>query len=195
MNSTLKLWTQLGLGTALAGGLLAACGGEAGGEGATGEAGGESAAVAGEGEGGVQLGELFGTQRFRHAFQETHPLLRAPAGGVEPGRGGLAGQPLGLRAVDGVEAGRHIGRQAVGVVRPQPGAVVGRAAQGVQQQHLGVQPVQALLLGLYQSISEVLPGVHRLFRCSSSASSSVPRATCRAWITSPRSPSITCSSL
>ena len=36
MNSTLKLWTQLGLGTALAGGLLAACGGEAGGEGAAG---------------------------------------------------------------------------------------------------------------------------------------------------------------
>jgi hypothetical protein len=57
MNSTLKLWTQLGLGTALAGGLLAACGGEAGGEGATGEAGGESAAVAGEGEGGGGAGE------------------------------------------------------------------------------------------------------------------------------------------
>jgi len=54
MNSKLKLWTQLGLGTALAGGLLAACGGEAGGEaGAAGEAGGESAAVAGEGEGGA----------------------------------------------------------------------------------------------------------------------------------------------
>lgn len=54
MNTTLKLWTQLGLGTALAGGLLAACGGEAGGEaGAAGEAGGESAAVAGEGEGGA----------------------------------------------------------------------------------------------------------------------------------------------
>ncbi len=57
MNSKLKLWTQLGLGTALAGGLLAACGGEAGGEGATGEAGGESAAVAGEGEGGAGAGE------------------------------------------------------------------------------------------------------------------------------------------
>jgi hypothetical protein len=57
MNSTLKLWTQLGLGTALAGGLLAACGGEAGGEGASGEAGGESAAVAGEGEGGGGAGE------------------------------------------------------------------------------------------------------------------------------------------
>lgn len=70
MNSTLKLWTRLGLGTALAGGLLAACGseagGEAGGEGATGEAGGESAAIAGagaaaapaaggEGEGGVAV--------------------------------------------------------------------------------------------------------------------------------------------
>lgn len=54
MNTTLKLWTQLGLGTALAGGLLAACGGEAGGEaGASGAAGGESAAVAGEGEGGA----------------------------------------------------------------------------------------------------------------------------------------------
>lgn len=57
MNSKLKLWTQLGLGTALAGGLLAACGGEAGGEGAAGEAGGESAAVAGEGEGGAGAGE------------------------------------------------------------------------------------------------------------------------------------------
>lgn len=57
MNSTLKLWTQLGLGTALAGGLLAACGGEAGGEGAAagGEAGAAptSAATAGEGEGGA----------------------------------------------------------------------------------------------------------------------------------------------
>lgn len=53
MNSTLKLWTQLGLGTAMAGGLLAACGGEAGGEaGASGEAGGENAAVAGEGGAG-----------------------------------------------------------------------------------------------------------------------------------------------
>lgn len=54
MNSTLKLWTQLGLGTALAGGLLAACGGEAGGEGA-GEAGAapDTAAAAGEGEGGA----------------------------------------------------------------------------------------------------------------------------------------------
>lgn len=53
MNSTLKLWTQLGLGTALAGGLLAACGGEAGGEGAGGEAGAapDTAATAGEGEG------------------------------------------------------------------------------------------------------------------------------------------------
>lgn len=55
MNSTLKLWTQLGLGTALAGGLLAACGGEAGGEGAAGEAGAGAgtAATAGEGEGGA----------------------------------------------------------------------------------------------------------------------------------------------
>jgi hypothetical protein len=56
MNSTLKLWTQLGLGTALAGGLLAACGGEAGGEGAAGgEAGAAptAAATAGEGEGGA----------------------------------------------------------------------------------------------------------------------------------------------
>lgn len=64
MNSTLKLWTQLGLGTALAGGLLAACsGGDAGG-GAGGEAGGEgaqsapeAAATAGEGEGGSGPGE------------------------------------------------------------------------------------------------------------------------------------------
>jgi hypothetical protein len=57
MNSTLKLWTQLGLGTALAGGLLAACGGEAGGEGAGGEAGAPTAAAtAGEGEGGAGEG-------------------------------------------------------------------------------------------------------------------------------------------
>ncbi len=60
MNSTLKLWTQLGLGTALAGGLLAACsggeaGGEAGGEGAA--SGPEAAATAGEGEGGSGPGE------------------------------------------------------------------------------------------------------------------------------------------
>lgn len=55
MNSTLKLWTHLGLGTALAGGMLAACGGEAGGEGAGSQAvaPGESGAAAGEGEGGA----------------------------------------------------------------------------------------------------------------------------------------------
>lgn len=54
MNSTLKLWTQLGLGTALAGGLLASCGGEAGGgEGAVNDAAPGAAATAGEGEGGA----------------------------------------------------------------------------------------------------------------------------------------------
>ena len=75
MNSTFKLWTQLGLGTALAGGMLAACGGEAGegapgteavapGEGAGGEgAGGEGEGGEGEGgegeggEGGVAVGD------------------------------------------------------------------------------------------------------------------------------------------
>lgn len=60
MNSTLKLWTQLGLGTALAGGLLAACGGEAGesGEGAGRQAvaQGETGATGGEGEGGETAG-------------------------------------------------------------------------------------------------------------------------------------------
>jgi hypothetical protein len=63
MNSKLKLWTQLGLGTALAGGMLAACGGETGGE--AGGEGAETAAVApggagasaGEGEGGSGPGE------------------------------------------------------------------------------------------------------------------------------------------
>lgn len=68
MNSTLKLWTQLGLGTVLAGGMLAACGGEAddrsAGEG--GEAGAGTQAVAptptgttagGEGEGGVAVAD------------------------------------------------------------------------------------------------------------------------------------------
>ncbi|HSF13176.1 MAG TPA: hypothetical protein VLA50_09420 [Erythrobacter sp.] len=58
MYSTLKLWTQLGLGTALAGGLLASCGGEAGGEGGEGAkteaaARGEAGAAGGEGEGGA----------------------------------------------------------------------------------------------------------------------------------------------
>jgi hypothetical protein len=62
MNSTLKLWTQLGLGTALAGGMLAACGGEAGGEAGEGAqteatAPGESGAAGGEGEGGAGAGE------------------------------------------------------------------------------------------------------------------------------------------
>ena len=59
MNSTLKLWTQLGLGTALAGGLLAACGGEAGGEsgGEGAQSAPEAAATAGEGEGGAGEGE------------------------------------------------------------------------------------------------------------------------------------------
>lgn len=59
MNTTLKLWTQLGLGTALAGGMLAACSGEAGGEGGEGAgtaavAPGESGAAGGEGEGGSE---------------------------------------------------------------------------------------------------------------------------------------------
>jgi hypothetical protein len=62
MNSTLKLWTTLGLGTALAGGMLAACGGEAGGEGGEGAATeaaaqGEGGAAGGEGEGGGGEGE------------------------------------------------------------------------------------------------------------------------------------------
>jgi hypothetical protein len=76
MTTKIKLWTQLGLGTALAGGMLAGCGGEAG-EGATtaavapgdsgtaggegeGGAGGEGAggeAAGGEGEGGVAVGD------------------------------------------------------------------------------------------------------------------------------------------
>ena len=79
MNSKLKLWTQLGLGTALAGGMLAACSGEGAGEGggegaateavAPGEGGGEGEgeggaggegsggeAAGGEGEGGVAVG-------------------------------------------------------------------------------------------------------------------------------------------
>lgn len=72
MNSTLKLWTQLGLGTALAGGLLTACGGEAGGEtggegagteavaqgeGGAGGEGQSGAATGGEGEGGVAVAD------------------------------------------------------------------------------------------------------------------------------------------
>ena len=57
MNTSLKLWTQLGLGTVLAGGMLAACSGEAGGEGGEGAgtaavAPGEAGAAGGEGEGG-----------------------------------------------------------------------------------------------------------------------------------------------
>lgn len=58
MRSTLKLWTQLGLGTALAGGLIAACSGEAGeqGEAARGGAG-DTAASAGEGGESGEAGE------------------------------------------------------------------------------------------------------------------------------------------
>lgn len=56
MNTRIRIWTQLGLGTALAGTALAGCGGEAG-ETAGGEAGAvasdEPAALAGEGEGGA----------------------------------------------------------------------------------------------------------------------------------------------
>lgn len=63
MNSKIKLWTQLGLGTALAGGLLTACGGEAGGEAggagseavAPGEVGEGGEGAGGEGEGGVAV--------------------------------------------------------------------------------------------------------------------------------------------
>jgi len=67
MNSTFKLWTQLGLGTALAGGLLAACAGEPEGEigGESGDdagtkvvaAGETSGAAGGEGEGGVAVAD------------------------------------------------------------------------------------------------------------------------------------------
>jgi hypothetical protein len=58
MNSTLKLWTQLGLGTALAGGLLVGCsGGEAGGEAGEAASASTAAATAGEGEGGAGEGE------------------------------------------------------------------------------------------------------------------------------------------
>ncbi|MET4130982.1 hypothetical protein ABIE62_000090 [Porphyrobacter sp. MBR-155] len=70
MKSTLKIWTQLGLGTALAGGVLSACSDEAGGEGSGGEgagtqavAPGDSAATigggtaGGEGEGGVAVAD------------------------------------------------------------------------------------------------------------------------------------------
>jgi hypothetical protein len=55
MNTTLRTWTQLGLGTMLAGGLLAGCGGEAGGEAGAADAGAtpDAAATAGEGEGGA----------------------------------------------------------------------------------------------------------------------------------------------
>jgi hypothetical protein len=52
MRNTLKIWTQLGLGTALVGGMLAGCGGEAGENGETGRAAGSKAstsATAGEG--------------------------------------------------------------------------------------------------------------------------------------------------
>jgi len=49
MKSTLKIWTQLGLGTALAGGVLSACSDEAGGEGSGGEGAGTQAVAPGEG--------------------------------------------------------------------------------------------------------------------------------------------------
>lgn len=51
MKNTLKLWTHLGIGTALAGGMLAACSGENGGE-----AGGEGADTAAVAPGGTVLG-------------------------------------------------------------------------------------------------------------------------------------------
>lgn len=56
MNSKLKLWTQLGLGTALVGGMLTACDGAAD-EGAASQVAApqQSGAVAGEGEGGVAV--------------------------------------------------------------------------------------------------------------------------------------------
>jgi hypothetical protein len=60
MNHTLKLWTQLGLGTALASGMLAACGGEVGkqaGKPAPDSAAAAPAVAGGEGEGGSGAGE------------------------------------------------------------------------------------------------------------------------------------------
>jgi hypothetical protein len=53
MRSTIKIWTQLGFGTALAGGLLAACSGEAGeNAGRFSDSDGVAGSAAGEGEGG-----------------------------------------------------------------------------------------------------------------------------------------------
>ncbi|MGY6636713.1 MAG: hypothetical protein ACXIUO_06235 [Erythrobacter sp.] len=58
MRSTLKVWTQLGLGTALAGGLLASCSGEAGEQNEAGHgSAGSPAATAGEGGEGGEGGE------------------------------------------------------------------------------------------------------------------------------------------
>lgn len=78
MKSTLKTWTTLGLATALAGGTLTGCSGEAG-EGGEGEAG--ESAIAGEagegetgegegGESGANMGELSLPQRV--AFMAGH---------------------------------------------------------------------------------------------------------------------------
>lgn len=62
MKTTLKLWTTLGLGTALAGGLIAGCADEAGKSAGTGANAGadtvtEAPGAGGEGEGGVAVSE------------------------------------------------------------------------------------------------------------------------------------------
>ncbi|WP_027444290.1 hypothetical protein [Erythrobacter cryptus] len=62
MKTTLKLWTTLGLGTALAGGLIAGCADEAGKSAGTGATAGadtvtEAPGAGGEGEGGVAVSE------------------------------------------------------------------------------------------------------------------------------------------
>jgi len=107
MNSTLKLWTQLGLGTALAGGLLAGCGGEAGGEGAGTQAvaPGESGAAAGEGEGGAGAGE---------------------GGGAAPGGEGEGGVAVADAATDPVAYGIALAVTEAHVVAARDAYATGR---------------------------------------------------------------------
>ncbi len=69
---------------------------------------------------------------------------------------GQVGQRFALGAAlsQRLQAGKARRRQQVGVVRQQPPALSGGDVQHMQQQQLGIQPVQALALQCHQGLAD-----------------------------------------
>ena len=131
MKHTLKVWTSLGVATALAGATLAGCSGEAGegGEAAqTGEAGAGEAGEAGEGEGGETgaVGSLELPKRL--AFMSGHV-----AAGLALYRAGEAeaAAPHLLHPVSETHASERVGLEELGF-DPVPFEAVSKALESNQ---------------------------------------------------------------